>query len=429
MTVPVQSATEASTNTTPAPCGVIPSIAQAYSFNLTVVPQGTFGFLSIWPSGLTRPVVSTLNDLQGQLLSNAVIVPAGTPSGGVSVYNSGPGPTDVIIDMNGFFAAPTDLSGNTAIGAGTLASVTTGYANTATGSAALASNTTGFNNTAEGNSALADNTTGTLNTAIGQTALQSNTVGTDNTAAGQGALISNTTGNNNTGVGGSSLNSNSTGSNNTAVGFQALSNNGTGSGNIALGAGAAGNVAGGSNNIHIGNLGASGDANVIRIGSSSQTSFFASGIRTVTTGQNNAVPVLVDSNGQLGTISSSRRFKEDIQDMGDASGGLMRLRPVTFRYQKPFDDGSKPIQYGLIAEEVAQVFPDLVATGADGQAETVKYQLLDPILLNEVQRQHVEIGAQKEQIHGLEQQNQELQDRLARLEAAIALLTPEPKVP
>jgi hypothetical protein len=115
---------------------------------------------------------------------------------------------------------------------------------------------------------------------------------------------------------------------------------------------------------------------------------------------------MVDSGGQLGTVSSSRRFKQDIQEMGDASQGLMRLRPVTFRYQKAFADGSKPRQYGLVAEEVAEVYPDLVTHSADGQVETVKYQVLDSMLLNEVQRQQKEI--------------QSLQERLARMEAALA---------
>jgi hypothetical protein len=119
------------------------------------------------------------------------------------------------------------------------------------------------------------------------------------------------------------------------------------------------------------------------------------------------VPVLINTaTGQLGVASSSRRYKEDIQDMGDASNGLMRLHPVTFRYQKPFADGSKPIEYGLIAEEVAEVYPDLVAHSADGLIETVKYQVLDSMLLNEVQR--------------LNKENQALQERLSRLEAVMA---------
>jgi hypothetical protein len=171
-------------------------------------------------------------------------------------------------------------------------------------------------------------------------------------------------------------------------------------------------LGGGSNNIHVGNGGAPADSGTIRIGTSgSQTSFFAAGVRGVTTANNNAVPVVIDSNGQFGTVSSSRRYKEDIQDMGEASRGLMRLRPVTFRYQKPFADGSKPIQYGLIAEEVNEVYPDLVAHSADGQIETVKYQVLDSMLLNEVQR--------------LDQENRRLEERLALLEAALESLSTE----
>jgi hypothetical protein len=353
-TFPVQSASEAMDNTTPAPCGVIPSIAQAYSLNLTVVPVagGSVSYVSLWPSGSPQPFVATLNDPQGAIAANAAIVPAGTPSGGISVYNHGPAATDVVIDMNGYFAAPTDLNANTAIGFGTLASNTTGNSNTATGvsalfsnttgsgntatgadalqnnttggsntatgtdalqnnitgdsntatgSAALASNTTGDNNTASGASALLLNTTGGSNTATGQAALQSNTIGSSNTASGLGALGSNTTGNNNTASGVTALSFNTTGGDNTASGAGALAfntigsfntasgvnalvNNITGIGNIAIGYQAAFNVASGnSNNIHIGSQGFSGDSATIRIGDV-QTSFFAAGVRGVTTG-------------------------------------------------------------------------------------------------------------------------------------------------
>jgi len=342
------------------------------------------------------------------------------------VFNSGPAVTDVIIDMNGFYPAPTDLSGNTAIG-----------------SATLAGNTTGYNNTAAGEGALQFNTSGTLNTAIGQTALQANTIGTDNTAAGQDALLQNTSGDNNTAVGGSALQSNTTGSDNIAIGFQALTGTSSGSGNIAIGVGAGFYVGNGNNNIDIGNGGGSNESNVTRIGSS-QASFFAAGIRTVTTGQSNAVPVLVDSNGQLGTINSSARFKEDIQDMGDASSRLLRLRPVTFRYKQPYEDGSKPIDYGLIAEEVAQVLPDLAVKGVDGQFETVQYQKLTPMLLNEVQKQNAQLQKQDLQLQEqnakllnvvqlqheengkLEEQNRKLEDRLAALEALLAATVAPP---
>jgi hypothetical protein len=169
ITIPVQSVTEASANTTPAPCGVIPSIAQAYSFNLTVVPRagGAVDYVSLWPAGLAQPFVSTLNDPQGAVVANAVIVPAGTPTGGISVYNDGPSIADVVIDMNGYFAAPTDLNDNTAIGFGALANNSTGSYNTAAGLYALASNIGGEANTAVGFGALGSNTSGDANTAIG----------------------------------------------------------------------------------------------------------------------------------------------------------------------------------------------------------------------------------------------------------------------
>jgi hypothetical protein len=210
---------------------------------------------------------------------------------------------------------------------------------------------------------------------------------------------------------------------------EALANSTTGTNNIAIGSNAALNVAGSnSNNIHIGSLGLSNDLGTIRIGNG-QSKFFAAGVRGVTTLNNNAVAVVIDSNGQLGTVSSSRRFKEDIQDMA-TSRDLSRLRPVTFRYIQPFADGAKPIQYGLIAEDVEKVFPELVAHSADGQIETVKYQVLAPILVNEVQRQQAAIRRLQHEIQEEQQHNESLEERLARLEAAFALLAVQigPKV-
>jgi hypothetical protein len=275
-------------------------------------------------------------------------------------------------------------------------------------------------NTAVGYPALYANATGPLGTAIGIGALQSNTTGQANTAGGAGALEANTVGSNNTAYGTVALTLNTVGNSNVAYGQGALMQNTTGSNNIAIGRQAAADVsAANSNNIHIGSLGTSSDNGVIRIGDAqSQGTFFAAGIRGATTSINDAVPVVIDSNGQLGTVNSSRRFKEDIQDMGDASRGILRLRPVTFRYQKPFDDGSKPIQYGLIAEEVADVFPDLVARSADGQIETVKYQVLDSLLLNEVERQQLEITSQKDQILGLKEKILGLKEQIEELKAA-----------
>jgi hypothetical protein len=300
---------------------------------------------------------------------------------------------------------------NTAVGVSALLQNTTGSDNTASGYQALFSNTAS-SNTADGYQSLFANTTGNNNTVIGYQAMYANTTGIYNTASGSGALPDNTTGTYNTAGGGLAMFHNTTGSNNTVIGCQALYSNITGGANVAIGYAAGINITT-SNNIDISNYGASSDSGVIRIGSmATQTSAFIAGIQGVTTGNNNAVPVLIDSNGQLGTVSSSRRYKEDIRDMGDTSSGLMRLRPVTFRYKKPFDDGFKPVQYGLIAEEVAEVYPDLVARSADGQIETVKYQLLDSMLLNELQKQNTTIAAQKEQIHSLE-------ERLAKVEAAL----------
>jgi trimeric autotransporter adhesin len=326
----------------------------------------------------------------------------------------------------GYTALANNTSGynNTATGMQALYSNTTGGSNTATGMEALYSNVNGSSNTATGISALFFNTSGSYNTATGNTALASNTTGTDNTATGYDALNANNSGSyntatgvfaltantasNNTAMGYNALAANTTGYDNTAVGINALAANTTGYNNIAIGQSAGQFVdTGNSNNVHIGTGGEAGDSNTIRIGNfGTQTAFFAAGIAGATV---SGVNVLVNTaTGQLGVASSSRRYKEDIQDMGDASSGLMRLRPVTFRYQKPFADGSKSLQYGLIAEEVAEVYPDLVAHSADGQIETVKYQLLDPMLLNEVQR--------------LNRENQDLKERVSRLEEAISRL-------
>jgi hypothetical protein len=290
----------------------------------------------------------------------------------------------------------------------------TGALNTAVGQSAMEYNTSGVDNAAVGGFALNDNTTGEANSAFGAGALMTNSTGYYDTAVGTSALFQ-TTSSYNTAVGFQALGDDTTGTANTALGFEAGMSVSTGNFNIAIGDQAGNSVSSGnSNNIEIGSAGASADSGTIRIGTSgTQTSFFAAGIYGVSSGSNSAIPLLVDSSGQLVTVSSSRRYKEDIQDMGDASRDLMRLRPVTFRYKKTLADGSQPMQFGLIAEEVAEVYPDLVARSADGQIETVKHQLLDPMLLNEAQRQQVEIQRQQAQIR-------ELEDRLNRIESALS---------
>jgi hypothetical protein len=377
----------------------IPATARAYSLDIAVVPPGPLAYVTVYPTGEPSPVAAVaVESPQGSLASSTGIIPAGT-NGSVDVYANNP--TDVVIDINGYYAPYSSLIGGLSLD------------NTLLGVNALGSNTSGHDNTANGWSALLSNTTGEFNTSSGAFALEDNTTGSGNTASGYVALQNNTTGGANTATGYAALENNTTGQNNTAIGYDALQTNTTGSLNIAIGWQAGANVSGGGANIHIGNPGTSSDTGAIRIGSAAmQHLFFAAGIRGITTSNNDAIPVLIDSAGQLGTVSSSRRFKEDIHDMGDTSSSLMRLRPVTFRYQKPFADGSKPIQFGLIAEEVADVYPDLVARSADGQIETVKYQVLDSMLLNELQKEHRQVQQQAEKIRLLE-------SRLAALEESV----------
>jgi hypothetical protein len=313
----------------------------------------------------------------------------------------------------GTFALVGNTSGatNTASGVSALQNNTTGSRNTANGANASVVNTTGGGNTASGESALFFNTADN-NTASGAGALYKNTTGTNNTASGKDALLNNTIGSSNMASGKDALFNNTTGSNNTASGFAALYNNGGGSGNIAVGAFAGQNLNTGGNNIYIGNQGPSVEAGTIRIGTGgTQTKTFIAGISGVTTALT-AVPVLVDSNGQLGTASSSRRYKFDISDMDRATDGLMHLRPVTFRYLAHGDHA--PLQYGLIAEEVNDVYPELVAKNKDGEVETVMYQFLAPMLLNEVQKQHRQIEEQQKTIDALGQRLEALESQAAR---------------
>jgi hypothetical protein len=251
--------------------------------------------------------------------------------------------------------------------------------------------TASFRNTAIGRSALSSISGGVENTASGYFALLNNTVGHGNTANGRGALLSNTTGGANTAIGAGALSS-SVGDFNTAVGYSAGSQATTGSNNIYLGYFATGQ-AGESNAMYLGN---------------GQTKTVIAGIRGVTTGAANAIPVVIDANGQLGTISSSVRFKEDIHDMAAASQRLFDLRPVIFRYTKPYADGSKPVQFGLVAEEVAEVFPELAVRDANGNVETVHYETLNVLLLNELKNEHDEAQHQRQRIEILEQRLNEL---------------------
>jgi len=288
---------------------------------------------------------------------------------------------------------------NTASGFGALYSNTVGELNTASGYLALSSNTTGAGNTASGGSALTKNTTGEGNTASGSFALYSNTTGDGNTASGSFALGKNTTGRFNTANGAEALGFNTKGLRNLAIGYRALKSNTTGSDNIALGNAAGSVPATASSSIHIGHVGVVGETKVIRLGTQgTQIKTFIGGIRGAAV--SGGAAVVVSSAGQLGVVSSSRRYKEDIKPMADASAALMQLKPVTFRYRETDAQGHKPVQFGLIAEEVAEVMPEMVVRDDQGQPETVAYHLLPSLLLNEYQKQQVmlvEVTARAEQ--------------------------------
>ena len=288
---------------------------------------------------------------------------------------------------------------NTAIGFDALYSNTTGNDNTAVGFEALVFNTTGFANTANGVDALLSNTTGGSNTATGFEALENNTTGNDNTADGVNALFSNTTGGSNTASGVGALNFNTTGFFNTAIGDGALFNNTTGSGNIALGLSAGVNLTTGNNNIDIGNEGVAGEAKHIRVGTKgTHTHTFIAGISGATVA--GGVGVIIDTNGHLGTVVSSERFKDEVKPMDKASEVIRALRPVTFRYKHELDPAGIP-QFGLVAEDVEKVNPDLVARDDQGKPYSVRYEAVNAMLLNEFLKEHRKVEQLEKQVEAL----------------------------
>ena len=278
----------------------------------------------------------------------------------------------------------TDASFNTAIGAGTLLA-NTAESNTATGAGALLSNTTGSFNTADGVFTLFSNISGFDNTAIGDAALFRNIGGINNTAIGGETLLDNTQGSNNTAAGRFALTHNISGSGNTAYGLDALVNS-IGNDNVALGHEAGSGVTTASNVICIG-------ANVV--GNDVNDSCYIGNIFGDTSSGGTAV--FINSNGRLGTVQSSRRFKEEIKPMDKASEGLFSLKPVTFRYKKEIDPQGIP-QFGLVAEEVEKVNPDLVVRDKEGKAYSVRYEQVNAMLLNEFLKEHKKVEEQQETI-------------------------------
>jgi hypothetical protein len=379
----------------------------------------------------------------GALLSNV-----GDQNTGKGTDNTAIGAAALLLNTTGGL--------NTAVGATALLNNTIGYSNTAIGSAALFSNTEGRLNTAIGEGALLDNTTGQLNTAIAAGALNRNTTGENNTAIGYAALLGNTTGNTNTAVGSFALNSNDTGIGNSAVGANALAINTTGSFNTAIGDAAlsenagtlntavgyhAGiNNTGGSVNIYIGNEGGGPiESNVMRLGRSGDAPTLSTYIAGIFGRNLSGTAVYIDSDGLLGTVNSSRRFKRDIKPMDKASEAILSLKPVTFHYNS--DTKACP-QFGLIAEEVAEVNPDLVVRDKNDQIYTVRYDAVNAMLLNEFLKEHrkirelctsdaeqkKEIAEQRKQIRTLTAQLKEQAAEIQKVSAQIEATRPAPQM-
>ena len=295
--------------------------------------------------------------------------------------------------------------GNTAEGQNALLSLTTGSFNTAVGLFSLRGDTTGSFNTAIGAGTLLANTADE-NTATGFGALLSSASGIFNTANGALALFSNTTGSSNTATGSQALQRNTTGGDNTANGYNALENNTSGVGNIALGVGAGGSVTTANNVICIGAFGNNVD-NSCYIGN-----IFGST-------SSNGVAVLVNSNGRLGTMTSSARFKDEIKPMDHASEALFALKPVGFRYKKDIDPAGTP-QLGLVAEDVDKVNPDLVVRDKEHKPYSVRYDQVNAMLLNEFLKEHRKMEEQQATITQLKQ---DFQSRIAHQQKQIEALT------
>jgi len=340
-----------------------PPQVQAVVINLVVVNPAGNGFLNAWPTDHSEPATSLIVFYSGITLANQVVVAVrqDTQGADISVLSAGSNSrTDLVGDIVGYFSSGSVIPGNSP-------------------------------NVSQGNLFL-----------------------------GPGAGNISFTGNSNLGLGQGALSQIQGGTYNTALGTNALANSLNSVGNVAIGFDAGVNLrANDSDDILIGNQGVSGDNNVIRIGCaagascpSPNTAAFISGISGATTAS--GIPVYVNSNDQLGTLTSSLRFKQDVEDMGTATAGLMQLRPVTFRYKPEYDDGSGLLEYGLIAEEVAKVYPGLVQLDRDGKPLAVRSQFVDAMMLNEVQRQHRTIAAQQERI---DQQQAQIDDLLREVRA------------
>jgi hypothetical protein len=412
------------------------------------------GLLAIGAGNVSSPVgddgsvkFNTGNDLLRMVIrpSGNVGIGTSTPGSLLDVggnintstqYNIGGSRVFSVAGTNNTFAGLNAGTNNTAsdnsfFGGQAGAANTTGGLNSFFGRFAGAANTTGNFNSFFGADAGFSNTSANYNSFFGENAGRSNTTGASNSFFGLNAGLRNTSSNNSffgafagqentTGLinaffGASAGFSNTTGQANTFLGSSAAANNTTGTFNIVIGTGSGSGLSTGNSNIYLGNSGAN-ESTTIRIGTEgTHTATFIAGINGINV--NPSTSVVVNSSGQLGIIVSSRRYKQEIRGMGDASSKLMQLRPVTFFYRPEYVAGDQTLQYGLIAEEVARVYPDLVAFGPDGKPQTVRYHLLSTMLLNEVQKQEAHIRSQAQQLQSQAREIADLQVRLRRLES------------
>jgi hypothetical protein len=295
--------------------------------------------------------------------------------------------------------------------------------NTAAGNNALLSLTNGTNNTAIGRGALRANKQGSFNTAVGAGVLDANVNGARNTATGFEALTRNGAGSDNTANGDSVLSSLGQGTGNTAMGFGALLVLTSGNGNIAIGRSAGVSLTTGSNNIYIGNEGVASESNTIRIGAPLNVGTFIAGISGVgVTG----LPVYVNAGGQLGTATSSQRFKDEIKPMDKASEAILGLKPVSFCYKKDIDPAGTR-QFGLVAEDVEKVNPDLVVRDKEGKPYTVRYDAVNAMLLNEFLKAHRKIEKHGATIVRQQEQNEALTAGLQKVSAGLEVRKPAPR--
>ncbi len=346
-----------------------------------------------------------------------------TADGDHALFNITTGVANTAVGWYSLFSN-TDGSFNTAVGAGTLVlnvgdqAAGVGVENTAVGVAALLFNTTGGRNTAVGSTALENNDTGSGNTANGYQALLRNIDGNSNVAVGRIALTNHTTGSFNTAIGNQALELDTSGTRNTAVGSVALGANITGNDNTAVGR-HAGDVITGGGNVCIGE-GVTGEAGVDN----------RTYIRNVNTDAVNGAgtdSVTVNlTTGRVGHLASSRRYKEDIKPMDKASEALYRLKPVSYRYKKEIDH-SQSLDYGLVAEDVAQVDPNLAIRDGNGQIESVRYMAVNAMLLNEFLKEHKKVEELEATVAQQQKGMEALMAQVQKVSAQIQVNKPAPQ--